>query len=89
MKSNYIFYDYGTFLNEVLGYINQKWFILMLITLGMSVNGYSQKDKDIIPLFVKVNEGELHIISSYNTDVDVVGKDSKLVYLGKPFDVKR
>jgi len=49
----------------------------------------TNKNKDMIPLFLKDDEGELHIISSYNTDVDVVGKDSKLVYLGKPFDVKR
>ena len=46
-------------------------------------------NKDMIPLFLKDDEGELHIISSYNMDVDTVGKDSKLVYLGKPFDVEK
>jgi len=49
----------------------------------------TNKNKDMIPLFLKDDEGELHIISSYNTDVDVLGKDSKLVYLGKPFDVEK
>jgi NhaP-type Na+/H+ or K+/H+ antiporter/Trk K+ transport system NAD-binding subunit len=40
-------------------------------------------DKDIIPLFIKDKEGELQIISSYNTEIDGVGENWKLVYLGK------
>jgi NhaP-type Na+/H+ or K+/H+ antiporter len=48
----------------------------------------TNKDKDIIPLFLKDDEGELHIISSYNMEVENLGKESKLVYLGKPFDVE-
>ncbi|WP_299332960.1 sodium:proton antiporter [uncultured Psychroserpens sp.] len=48
----------------------------------------TNNDKDIIPLFIKDSEGELHIISSYNTDIDEVGESFKLVYLGKPFDVE-
>lgn len=48
----------------------------------------TNKDKDIIPLFIKDSGGEMHIISSYNTDVDTIGENSKLVYLGKPFDVE-
>ncbi|WP_142784547.1 cation:proton antiporter [Changchengzhania lutea] len=48
----------------------------------------SNDDKDIIPLFIKDNDGELHIISSYNLDVDTIEKDYQLVYLGKPFDVE-
>ena len=46
-------------------------------------------DKDIIPLFIKDNEGELHIISSYNTDITDVKKGYHLVYLGKPLDVEK
>ena len=42
----------------------------------------------MIPLFLMDGEGELHIISSYNTDVDAIGENYKLVYLGKPFDVE-
>ena len=49
----------------------------------------TNKNKDMIPLFFKDDEGELHIISSYNTDVDEIGKACKLVYLGKPFDVEK
>ncbi|WP_346883486.1 sodium:proton antiporter [uncultured Algibacter sp.] len=45
-------------------------------------------DKDIIPLFVKDNEGELHIISSYNLDIETIEEGYQLVYLGKPFDVE-
>ena len=48
----------------------------------------TNNDKDIIPLFVKDNTGELHIISSFNKDVKDVDKGSKLVYLGKPFKIK-
>ncbi|HMC00897.1 MAG TPA: sodium:proton antiporter [Flavobacteriaceae bacterium] len=46
----------------------------------------TNQDKDIIPLFVKDNEGELEIISSYNKDVREIKKGFKLVYLGKPME---
>lgn len=48
----------------------------------------TNNDKEIIPLFLKDDEGELHIISSHNTQVEDFGEDYKLVYLGKPFDVE-
>ncbi|WP_347923263.1 cation:proton antiporter [Pontimicrobium sp. SW4] len=48
----------------------------------------TNNDKDIIPLFVKDHTGELHIISSFNKEVKDVDEGSKLVYLGKPFDVE-
>lgn len=48
----------------------------------------ANKDKDIIPLFIKDSGGELHILSSYNTDFEDIEEGSKLVYLGKPFDVE-
>jgi len=47
----------------------------------------SNEDEDIIPLFVKDNEGELHIISSHNLGFDNIEEGYQLVYLGKPFDV--
>lgn len=43
-------------------------------------------DKDITPLFVKDNKGELEIISSYNKEVKEIKKGHKLVYLGKPLE---
>jgi len=43
----------------------------------------TNKDKDIIPLFLKESKGELHIISSYNEEVESIEKGWKLVYLGK------
>ncbi|ULC59692.1 cation:proton antiporter [Flaviramulus sp. BrNp1-15] len=49
----------------------------------------SNADEDIIPLFVKDDEGELHIISSYNLDFENIKKGYQLVYLGKPFDVEK
>ncbi|MBQ0787936.1 MAG: sodium:proton antiporter [Oceanihabitans sp.] len=48
----------------------------------------TNSNKNIIPLFFKDDEGELHIISSYNTEVEDIGEHCQLVYLGKPFDVE-
>ena len=48
----------------------------------------TNKDKDIIPLFIKDSDGELHIISSNNKEVDIIGENYHLVYLGKPFDIE-
>ena len=47
----------------------------------------TNNDREIIPLFIKDNDGQLHIISSYNTDIDDIQKGFKLVYLGKPLSV--
>ncbi|MDN3491553.1 cation:proton antiporter [Winogradskyella bathintestinalis] len=49
----------------------------------------ASKDQYMIPLFLKDEEGELHIISTGNMKVDEIGNDNKLVYLGKPFDVEK
>ena len=46
----------------------------------------TNNDKDIIPLFVKDDTGELYIISSFNTEINKINKGSKLVYIGKPFN---
>ena len=48
----------------------------------------TNKDKNMIPLFIKGDEGAFKIISSYNTEVEEIGENWKLVYLGKPFDVE-
>ncbi|WP_299223487.1 sodium:proton antiporter [uncultured Psychroserpens sp.] len=48
----------------------------------------TKTDDEIIPIFLKDDEGELHIISSYNDEVDSIGEGWQLVYLGKPFDVE-
>jgi NhaP-type Na+/H+ or K+/H+ antiporter len=49
----------------------------------------TNKDKDIVPLFIKDNDGELHIISSNNLDIDTIEEGFQLVYLGKPIDVEK
>ncbi|RED46325.1 sodium/proton antiporter (CPA1 family) [Winogradskyella eximia] len=49
----------------------------------------TRKDKYKIPLFIKDDEGELHIISSFNSKTGDIGEGFKLVYLGKPFDVEK
>ncbi|WP_290696298.1 sodium:proton antiporter [Lacinutrix sp.] len=48
----------------------------------------SNNDKEIIPLFLKNEASEIQIISSYNKDIEAVGENWHLVYLGKPFDVE-
>lgn len=48
----------------------------------------TNSDKYIIPLFIKDKDAELKIISSYNTEIDEIGENWKLVYLGKPFDIE-
>ena len=47
----------------------------------------TNNDNDIVPLFVKDEKGELHIISSYNTDIDKINDKCSLVYLGKHLDI--
>lgn len=49
----------------------------------------TNKDREMIPIFIKDNSGELHIISSHNKEVKAIGQGFKLVYLGKPFDVEK
>ncbi|MFH4969291.1 cation:proton antiporter [Gaetbulibacter sp. M240] len=50
----------------------------------------TNKDNDIIPLFIKDKEGVLHIISSYNLKtMEGIGEGFQLVYLGKPLDVEK
>ncbi len=50
---------------------------------------FTNKDMDIIPLFIKDNHGELEIISSYSKDAHAVEKGFELVYLGKPIELKQ
>ena len=45
-------------------------------------------DLEIIPIFIKDNNGELEIISSYNKDKKIK-KGWKLVYLGKKIEEKQ
>lgn len=49
----------------------------------------TKKDKDVIPLFIKDDKGELHILSSYNGVATEITKGSKLVYLGKSFEKQK
>lgn len=48
----------------------------------------TDNDADIIPLLIKDKRGLLEIISSYNKEVGKIEKGFKLVYLGKPFNIK-
>ena len=48
----------------------------------------TNSDENSIPLFLKDNEGDLIIISSFNTEIGTIQEGFKLVYLGKAFDVE-
>ncbi|WP_431132986.1 cation:proton antiporter [Psychroserpens mesophilus] len=48
----------------------------------------ANKDKNVIPLFIKSDEGDLQIISSFSKNIDTIKEGYKLVYLGKHFDVE-
>jgi NhaP-type Na+/H+ or K+/H+ antiporter len=46
----------------------------------------ANNDKNIIPLFLKDKDGELHIFSSHSEMIDKIEKGWQLVYLGKPIN---
>ena len=68
------------------------------VTLGgmrstsMTINGemvdITDKDSFIVPLFVRVPNGEIQIISSKKTILSNFVEGSALVYLGRPIDVE-
>ncbi|MCK7589477.1 cation:proton antiporter [Subsaxibacter sp. CAU 1640] len=49
----------------------------------------SEKEKDIIPLLLKDEEGELHIIANIDKEQEEFTEGWKLVYLGKAFDIEK
>ena len=49
----------------------------------------SENDADIIPILLKDELGELHIISNIDKDNEAFTEGWQLVYLGKPFDVEK
>jgi len=48
----------------------------------------TDSDENSIPLFLKDNEGDLKIISSFSKEISNIQEGFKLVYLGKAFDVE-
>ncbi|MCE2613569.1 cation:proton antiporter [Flavobacteriaceae bacterium D16] len=50
--------------------------------------GKARTDDEVIPLFVKYPDGKLEIISSVKDNVKSISEGSKLVYLGKIFDIE-
>lgn len=49
----------------------------------------TNNDKEIIPLFLKDNNNELHIISLHNKAIKKITKGWQLVYLGKPIGIEK
>ena len=49
----------------------------------------TKADNNIIPIFLKVPDGDLKIISSYSENFEDIKEGFKLVYLGKMFDIEK
>ncbi len=49
----------------------------------------TNNDDEIIPIFIKAPDGEIHIISSFSESFNTISEGYKLVYLGKMFDVDK
>ena len=47
----------------------------------------TKADKDIVPIFLKTEEGDIKIISAFSTDFNDIVEGYRLAYLGKMFDV--
>ena len=80
--------DYNSLTNLVRNYPSIQEIDLRGVEHYRRLIDITDKDKDIVPLFVKDSNGEFHIITSFNKEVDIKGDGWQLVYLGKPFDVE-
>ncbi|MCH2196916.1 sodium:proton antiporter [Kordia sp.] len=80
--------DYNSFTEATRKFPSIQEIDLIDVTHFRSLIEQTQNDKDIIPLFIKKETGELDIISSQDMELEEIGKKWKLVYLGKPFDVE-
>tara|TARA_R110002050_G_scaffold16719_1_gene50444 strand:- start:90630 stop:92501 length:1872 start_codon:yes stop_codon:yes gene_type:complete len=49
----------------------------------------TKADNNIIPIFLKIPDGDLKIISSYSENFEDIKEGFKLVYLGKMFDIEK
>ncbi|MGY0391215.1 cation:proton antiporter [Bizionia sp. KMM 8389] len=49
----------------------------------------TNNDKEIIPLFLKDTDKQLHVLGSDDLDLNSIKTDWELVYLGKPIDVEK
>ncbi len=49
----------------------------------------TNEDDEIIPIFIKAPDGNIHIISSFSESFNTISQGHKLVYLGKMFDLDK
>ncbi len=49
----------------------------------------TKEDDEIIPVFLKASDGKVSIISSSSANSESISEGSKLVYLGKMFDLDK
>ena len=49
----------------------------------------TNEDDEIIPIFIKAPDGEIHIITSFSESFTTISEGYKLVYLGKMFDMDK
>ena len=81
--------DFNSFTEVATKYPSINEINLMDKTQYYDLIDITNKDKNMIPLFLKDGDGELHIISSANKEIDKVGKGWRLVYLGNQMDMSK
>ncbi|WP_299115689.1 sodium:proton antiporter [uncultured Winogradskyella sp.] len=81
--------DYESLMNVSKNYPSVQEIVVDNMKHYNSIIELTKTDKDVIPIFLKDNNGELIIISSHNNEVEDIGENWKLVYLGKPIDIEK
>jgi len=80
--------DYNSLTEVAHKYPNIQEIIIKDAAHLKSLLEFTNTDKDVIPLFIKKEGREFHIISSQHTEMETVGKNWKLIYLGKPITLE-
>ena len=76
--------DFTVLINAVTKYPSIQELVLDNFDAYNKYISSMRKDPETVPVFIKDDSGELHIIASIKSAEAVIGKKSKLVYLGKP-----
>lgn len=76
--------DFTVLINAVTKYPSIQEVVLDNFDAYNKYISSMRKDPETVPVFIKDDFGELHIIASIKSAEAVIGKKSKLVYLGKP-----
>ncbi len=81
--------DYSSLINVINKYPSIQEIALESKEHFLDLLEVTKNDNEIVPLFLKDTDNELHIIGSDHQKADLVKVDWELVYLGKPIDVEK